>query len=123
MLNLLILNPKERQNEAVLLELKKHPDAFQNYEQIINSKHEVTPGEVLLVADRTSKKLIAISFSLNEAGIDPFALKRSLGTIQKVFLTNSLTKKINMNWRLNNLTRKEIEQLDIGTELLEMMEG
>lgn len=123
MLNLLILNPKERQNEAVLLELKKHPDAFQNYEQIINSKHEVTPGEVLLVADRTSKKLIAISFSLNEAGIDPFALKRSLGTIQKVFLTNNLTKKINMNWRLNNLTRKEIEQLDIGTELLEMMEG
>ena len=123
MLNLLILNPKERQNEAALLELKKHPGAFQNYEQIINSKHEVTPGEVLLVADRTSKKLIAISFSLNEAGIDPFALKRSLGTIQKVFLTNSLTKKINMNWRLNNLTRKEIEQLDIGTELLEMMEG
>ncbi len=123
MLNLLILNPKERQNEAALLELKKHPDAFQNYEQIINSKHEVTPGEVLLVADRTSKKLIAISFSLNEAGIDPFALKRSLGTIQKVFLTNSLPKKINMNWRLNNLTRKEIEQLDIGTELLETMEG
>ena len=42
-------------------------------------------------------KLIAISFSLNEAGIDPFALKRSLGTIQKVFLTNSLNKKINSN--------------------------
>ncbi len=123
MLNLLILNPKERQNEAALLELKKHPDAFQNYEQIINSKHEVTPGEVLLVADRTSKKLIAISFSLNEVGIDPFALKRSLKKKKKVFLTNSLTKKINMNWRLNNLTRKEIEQLDIGTELLEMMEG
>lgn len=123
MLNLLILNPKMKQNEAAIKELEKHPDALAKYMQVLESKHEVTPGEIMLIADRPSKKLIAISFSLNQNGIDPFALKRSLGIMHKVFLTNSLTKKINMNWKLNNLTRKDLEQLDLSEELLTMMEG
>ena len=123
MLNLLILNPKEKQNEAALKELLEHPDALAEYETILKTGEQVTPGEVMLVADRVSKKLIALSFSLNENGIDPFALKRSLGIMHKVFLTNNLTKSINMNWRVNNLTRKDLEELDLSEEFLTMMEG
>ena len=58
-----------------------------------------------------------------ETGIDPFALKKSLSSLHKIFLKNPLEKKINMYWELNETTLEEIKQLDLTKDLIEMMEG
>ena len=76
-----------------------------------------------MIADRIAKEIIAISLSRTETGIDPFALKKSLGFLHKIFLKNSIEKKINMHWELNGTTLEEIKQLDLTNDLIEMMEG
>lgn len=121
MLNLFILNPSKEQRTLLIKELKKHPDAWEEYQRVLKSEKEVPLGEIMLIADRISKQLIAMSFSLTEKGINPFALTKSLGILNKIFLTNSLSKEINMNWELNKITKEEIEELEIDEKLLEMM--
>ena len=122
MINLFIVNPKEKQRTLLLKELQKNPDAWSEYESVLKVKeHEVPSGEVILIADRVSKKMIALSFSLTRQGINPFALAKSLSHLHKVFLTNSLVKEIDMNWELNKITKKELEELEINQELLKMM--
>ena len=121
MLNLFILNPSKEQRTLLIKELKKHPDAWEEYQRVLKSEEEVPLGEIMLVADRISTQLIAMSFSLTEKGINPFALTKSLGILHKIFLTNSLSKEINMNWELNKITKEEIEELEIDEKLLEMM--
>lgn len=122
MINLFIVNPKEKQRTLLLKELQKNPDAWSEYESVLEVKeHEVPLGEVMLIADRVSKKMIALSFSLTRQGINPFALAKSLSNLHKVFLTNNLVKEIDMNWELNKITKKELEELEINQELLKMM--
>ena len=124
MVNLLILNAKGENPEALLKKLEEFPDASAEFKffSLETVNKQFTPGELIMIADRTAKEIIAISLSRTETGIDPFALKKSLGFLHKIFLKNSIEKKINMHWELNGTTLEEIKQLDLTNDLIEMME-
>lgn len=124
MVNLLILNAKGENPEALLKKLEEFPDASAEFKffSLETANKQFAPGELIMIADRTAKKIIAISLSRTETGIDPFALKKSLGFLHKIFLKNSIEKKINMYWELNGTTLEEIKQLDLTNDLIEMME-
>lgn len=125
MINLLILNVTGENPETLMKKLEEFPDAKTEFELLKSEIKEKTlePGELMLIADRIAKKIVAISLSRTEAGIDPFALKKSLGFLHKIFLKNSIEKKINMHWDLNGTTLEEIKQLDLTEDLIKMMEG
>ena len=125
MVNLLILNAKGENPEALLRKLEEFPDASAEFKlfSLETAEKQFAPGELIMIADRITKKIVAISLSRTETGIDPFALKKSLGFLHKIFLKNSIEKKINMHWELNGTTLEEIKQLDLTNDLIEMMEG
>ena len=125
MVNLLILNAKGENPEALLKKLEEFPDASTEFKLFVleTAEKQFAPGELIMIADRIAKEIIAISLSRTETGIDPFALKKSLGLLQKIFLKNPIEKKINMHWELNGTTLEEIKQLDLTNDLIEMMEG
>ena len=125
MINLLILNVTGENPETLMKKLEEFSDAKTEFELLKSGIKEKTlePGELMLIADRITKKIVAISLSRTEAGIDPFALKKSLGFLHKIFLKNSIEKKINMHWDLNGTTLEEIKQLDLTEDLIKMMEG
>ena len=125
MVNLLILNAKGENPEALLKKLEEFPDASAEFKSfsLETANKQFAPGELIMIADRIAKKIIAISLSRTETGIDPFALKKSLGFLHKIFLKNPIEKKINMHWELNGTTFEEIKQLDLTNDLIEMMEG
>ena len=124
MVNLLILNAKGENPEALLKKLEEFSDASAEFKffSLETANKQFAPGELIMIADRTAKEIIAISLSRTETGIDPFALKKSLGFLHKIFLKNSIEKKINMHWELNGTTLEEIKQLDLTNDLIEMME-
>lgn len=125
MVNLLILNAKGKNPEALLKKLEEFPDASAEFKlfTLETADKQFAPGELIMIADRITKKIVAISLSRTETGIDPFALKKSLSSLHKIFLKNPLEKKINMYWELNETTLEEIKQLDLTKDLIEMMEG
>ena len=125
MVNLLILNAKGKNPETLLKKLEEFPDASAEFKlfTLETADKQFAPGELIMIADRITKKIVAISLSRTETGIDPFALKKSLSSLHKIFLKNPLEKKINMYWELNETTLEEIKQLDLTKDLIEMMEG
>ena len=124
MVNLLILNAKGENPEMLLKKLEEFPDASAEFKLFVleTAEKQYAPGELIMIADRIAKEIIAISLSRTETGIDPFALKKSLGFLHKIFLKNPIEKKINMHWELNGTTLEEIKQLDLTNDLIEMME-
>jgi hypothetical protein len=88
--NLLILNAKGENPEALLKKLEEFPDASAEFKffSLETANKQFAPGELIMIADRTAKEIIAISLSRTETGIDPFALKKSLGFL------NSQKKKL-----------------------------
>ena len=84
------------------------------------AKADALLGEVIIVPDRKTKKMVAISFVKKLEMIDPFALNKSLNTLYRILITNNL-ETLTMNETINGFEKIGIERLELNPKFLEKM--
>lgn len=116
--------------ELILVDLKKDTwnDLLEKFEDARmeyyfakeEAKEEELLGEIMIVPDRKTKTMVAISFSKQMEMIDPFALNKSLNTLYKILLTNNL-ENLNMNETINGFKKEDLDVFELDTKFREKM--